>query len=260
MHLNVRFSHGRRGRLGIALLATGGFAAVAGTAVAMDASAGTSAPDPALRPAPISATVNPVVASQFSALRRAPTSSDVMPTGFQRALQGQFPQVGSNVAQARRVRASDGQAAYLVPANGSACVINTNEAFCAPPAIVSGGAALALDLCSPSLPKGQIEMEWLLPDGADNVAVRLANGARNVLPSGVNVYITRFAINGSLPKTIEWNASGQHAAVTGIPSDVKSMKCAHPGDLPLPQHPPSGRRSTSAAPTFQGTIPSRGAR
>jgi hypothetical protein len=72
-------------------------------------------------------------------------------------LQSGHRQARPDVAGARKVAASDGQAAYLVPANGGACVINANAALCAQAADLPGTDGV--DLCSPTLPKGQIEME-----------------------------------------------------------------------------------------------------
>ena len=141
-----------------------------------------------------------------------------------------------NVADSRRVKASDGQVAYLVPANRGACVINANEAFCSQAASLPG--ADALDLCSPTLPKGRIEIEWLLPDRATKVALGMTDGTARSFAPGFNVYITRLPINRPLPKTIQWDAGGLHHAVSaGVPSGVQSLGCMRPGDLPAAPKP-----------------------
>lgn len=181
-------------------------------------------------PATVPPQIDPVVAALLSVFRRAPTSDDVLPASFGSQLQAEYASEEPVVADARRVNASDGQPAYLVPAKAGVCVINTNEAFCSPAAALPG--AEAVDLCSPTLPRGQLEMEWLLPDGATNVAVGMANGAATRFARGFNVYIARFPVSGPLPKTIEWDTGGRpHSVSANVPSDVLNEKCAHPSDL-----------------------------
>lgn len=185
-----------------------------------------------------SPTIDPAVAAQLSVFKRAQTSADALPAAFRAALRQSFAGERPEVADARRVRASDGQAAYLVPTNGGVCVINTNEAFCSPATSLPG--AQIADLCSPALPKGQMEIEWLLPDGTTNVAVGMADGATTKFAPGFNVYIARFPISGPVPQTIEWDAGNQHySGGTSVPSDVHSEKCAHPSDLPPASQRPS---------------------
>jgi hypothetical protein len=57
-----------------------------------------------------------------------------------------------------------------------------------------------VDLCSPTLPKGRIEIEWLLPDGAPKVALGMTDGAAISFAPGFNLYIARLPINRPLPK------------------------------------------------------------
>jgi hypothetical protein len=174
--------------------------------------------------------IDPAVAAQLSVFGRAHMRADALPAAFRAELGQSFAGERPDLAAARRVRASDGQAAYLVPTNGGVCVINTNEAFCSPAASLAG--AEAADLCSPTLPKGQLEIEWLLPDGTTNVAIGMANGATTKFAPGLNVYIARFPINGPAPTTIEWDAGSHHySGSTSVPSDVHSQKCAHHSDL-----------------------------
>ena len=188
-----------------------------------------------------------VVASQLSVFRRPHTSADGVPATFREELQQIVAGERPDFAQARRVNASDGQVAYLVPTKAGVCVINTNEELCPPAASLAG--ADTVDLCSPQLPLGRIEIEWLLPDGATGVALGMANGTATRLASGYNVYITRVAINGSLPNTIEWYAGGQHHSVSaGVPGDAQSERCAHPTDLP--PAPKTSRQPTASVKTI----------
>lgn len=214
-----------------------GLAGAAGAAISLSSSDS----DPALQSVAVNQAVNATVRSQLSVFNRAAVASDTLPATFAWALQHGYGSAGPNVAAARRVSASNGQSAYLVPANQGVCAVSTNEALCAQAA--SLGGADSVDLCSPTLPIGQIEIQWLLPDGAQNVAVRKADGSASAFPPGYNVYIARFPTSGSPPTTLEWDAGGRPYAVdAAVPPDVQSEKCVHPDDAPppsqLPQIPP----------------------
>lgn len=200
--------------------------------------------------------IDPAVAAQLSVFRRARTSADALPAAFRAELQDGHASARPDVADARRVKASDGQAAYLVPANRGACVINTNEAFCSQAVSLPG--ADAVDLCSPTLPKGRIEIEWLLPDRATQVALGMTDGTARSFAPGFNVYIARLPINRPLPKTVQWNTGGQHHSVSaGVPSGVQSQGCMHPDDLPAPPKPssrPTATIMTAAGPGVATTV------
>ncbi len=196
--------------------------------------------------------IDPTVAAELSVFRRAQTRADALPTAYRAELRQAYASVRPDVANARRVKASDGQAAYLVPANGGACVINVNEAFCSQAASLPG--ADAVDLCSPRLPKGQIEIEWLLPDRATKVALGMTSGATRRFATSFNVYIARLPVNRPLPKTIEWDdARGAHHSVSaGVPGDAQHQGCIHPSDLPASPKAssrPSATTATAMRPT-----------
>lgn len=202
-----------------------GAAATAG-GIALASSGNRSAPSNVA-----SSSVDPAVLAQLSVLGRPKTQADALPNALQWALGHADTYAAPDAADARVVTASDGQTAYVAPAELGACVVNTNETFCAPPASLAG--ADAIDLCSPTLPAGQMELEWLLPDGATSVSVRREDGSAIAFPAGYNVYITRLPLTGSTPKTINWTLAGQnHSAPTGVPNDAASGKCVHPGDAP----------------------------
>jgi hypothetical protein len=188
-----------------------------------------------------SPTIDPAVAAQLSVFRRARTSADTLPAAFRSELPSVFGDARPDAAEARRVTASDGQTAYLMPTSGGVCAININEAFCSSATTLPG--ANVADLCSPTLPTGQMEIEWLLPDSARNVTVGLANGTARSFAAGLNVYIARFPISGPVPQTIAWDLRGQHhTGSTSVPPNVRGEKCVHPSDLPpaaqLPSTPP----------------------
>jgi len=125
--------------------------------------------------------IDPAVASEFSVLRSPAKADDALPAAFEGALSN-YRRFGPEPGGARRVTASNGETAYLVPAKQGACVVTSFAA-----AILPG--AYSMDLCSPTLPPGQIELQWLIPDGATNVTIRTANGVAATLASGYNVYI-----------------------------------------------------------------------
>jgi hypothetical protein len=212
----------------------------AGTAVALSSSASS-------QPAPASPTVDPAAASQLSVFDSAQTSADALPAPFGAQLQNGYADAAPSVADSRQVTADDGQTAYLVPDQGGACVVNTNEAFCTPSARLPGAAVV--DLCSPSLPLGQLELEWLLPDGATNVALGMSNDATTRFAPGYNVYIARLPLNSSspLPTTIEWDDSGgqHHSVNTPIPPGTQSQSCMHPPGQVLSPAAPSDPTATT---------------
>lgn len=201
----------------------------AGTMAAI--SIGASPPNPALAPAgPSAGAVDPQVAASFGVFRRTRQKTDVAPAALEHSLQGELPQFGANFTLSRRATTSNGEAAYLVPSNSGVCVFAPQEGGCVSAATAAGGGIFGSDLCSPTLPAGQIELAWLLPDDATGVRAHLADGSHLNMPTG-NVYVQRFSIQNP-PKTIEWTARGANRSLNaGVPSDVGTMKCVHPGDL-----------------------------
>lgn len=185
------------------------------------------------------AAVDPRVAAEFSALTSPPKAGDSLPAADATALnayRAEHPDFGG----ARRVTASNGQAAYLVPTDGGACAVSAFAPICAPAASLPG--AFSLDLCSPDLPVGQLELEWLLPDGATNVTVRSTTQVLAHLPSGFNVYIARIPNTGSVPRSISWQQDGhQRSAIVGPPGG-QTGACEHPGTSP------QGSRMQTATP------------
>lgn len=213
----------------------------------------TGRPGQATAPAPTSApsAIDPTVAAQLSVFKQPPRKTDALPAEFKAELRSAYASEKPDVADARRVKASDGQTAYLVPARAGACVINTNEAFCVPAAALPG--ADAVDLCSPALPLGQLEIEWLLPDGATNVALATTSDATRTFAPGFNVYIARLPIHRPLPTSIQWDTRGgaQHSTSTSIPPNAQSQSCAHPSNPsahPKPSPKPTATTATAVGP------------
>jgi hypothetical protein len=168
--------------------------------------------------------------AQLAVFSRPATPTDSLPSLFANQLQAWDSSASPELAQSRRVTASDGQSAYVVPtASGGICVVNANESFCSP-ADHSAGAS-AVDLCSPSLPLGQMEVEWLLPDAASNVYLTMSDGSQVNFPFGNNVYITRLPLNATspVPSAVVWTAGGQVSQVSmPVPANAQTEQCEHP--------------------------------
>jgi hypothetical protein len=213
----------------IAVVTIGGLAAALARSHASPARAASSPP-----------AIDPAVASQLSVFDRPATAADTLPSGFGAQLKQQYADASPDLADSRAVTANDGQTAYLVPTGEGVCVINANEEFCTP-AVALPGAAVA-DLCSPTLAPGQLELEWVLPDGATNVALGMSDGARTGFAPGHNVYIARLPLAASspMPETIQWDdAKGQHHSVaTPIPRGAARQSCTHPSAPISPPLPP----------------------
>lgn len=175
-----------------------------------------------------SSDTGPTLASYFSAFRRAATAADQIPAAYQLEMQTIDANLAPDFADTRAAAASNGEEAYIVPVAGGACVINANENFCADVQHLPG--ANAVDICSPNLPLGQIEIEWVVPDGSANVRLAASDGTVTRFAPGFDVYITKVNTNGPLPVTIQWDdANGQHHSVrTAVPADAATQTCATP--------------------------------
>jgi hypothetical protein len=253
--VRVRATDKRRSRVGGAVALASSIAIVAAVIAVVLVGHGGSSPKNGLSPAGRSATstnsqalarVDPRVAVEFSVLTSPPKPGDALPAADKAALSPYRAQ-SPDVSGSRRVTASNGQAAYLLPSKLGACAVSAFAPICAPASSLP--AAFSLDLCSPTLPVGRIEMQWLLPDGATNVTVRMANGTLLSFASGYNVYIATIRNTGWGPRSINWDQHGQHQSVIVGPLAGRSGRCEHPNNVPsasqLPTTPP-GAVTTSA--------------
>jgi hypothetical protein len=117
--------------------------------------------------------------------------------------------------------------------------------------------ATTLDLCSPTLPTGKLEIEWLLPDRVTHVTLGMSNGTKVNFVPGFNVYIARLPLNPRtpVPRTIDWtDAHGQpHSVTTSIPPGAQHQTCAHPNAEPTPTAPRATPAATIATVTSGST-------
>jgi hypothetical protein len=145
------------------------------------------------------AVVPPRQAAAFAILRRPATASDALPASM---LPEQFIRIyGANAALARRVEGlPQGVDAWLVPGNGSLCLVTNDGASCGPDAtLIKYG--LAAESGSGS---GAQSVTGIVPDGVTSVTITLANGSRQDTTVVDNGYaatadaaspIARFALN-----------------------------------------------------------------
>jgi hypothetical protein len=137
-------------------------------------------------------------AAAFAILRRPATASDALPASI---LPEQFVRIyGANAALARRVQGlPQGVEAWLVPGNGSLCLVANGGVSCGPDAtLIKYG--LAVESGSGSGPQS---VTGVVPDGVTSVTITLANGSQQDATVVDNGYaatadgsssITRFAL------------------------------------------------------------------
>jgi hypothetical protein len=175
--------------------------------------------------------VPPSVAREFHVFTSPARASDRVSAAAIQGLDRAFAFAGANASLARTVTASDGELARLLPAAQGLCaVVGGGEvAFCRPAAQPAIGPAV--DLCSPSLPAGEVELAWLLPDGARSVSVMMSDGRNLALAPAHNVYVQRFSLSEALPVRVSWvSAQGTRSFSTRLPPDAGSTDCVHPQD------------------------------
>jgi hypothetical protein len=206
----------------------------------------------------VSSAVDPAVATQLSVFLRAPNAADALPPAFSAQLLSENASVRPTVRDSRVVPTSDGQTAYLVtarrglvpavgqPPQPGVCLIDRNASSCMSSATLAGSASV--DLCSPRLPLGHVQLQWLLPDGATAVAVGMSNGSIRRLVAGFNVYVATLPLTSSspIPQTIDWtdSAGAPHSVAIPIPPGAQDQRCEHPNGQQSPKLPSATRRRT----------------
>jgi hypothetical protein len=196
--------------LSLILAATGGVAlAGAGTSPA-----GTGAAVPPASEAPPASAVEPALLDAFALMRRGQTQADVIPASVQPA----FSQAsGANPALARRVSDGAGTEAWLVPGNGSACILARAPAYaiggavCVPTASARAGE-LDVQGASSQLPGGEL-VAGVVPDGVESVTLHLADGSSLEAPVREGVYLA--LVRGAVT-SIAASGPGVAIAVAGM--------------------------------------------
>jgi hypothetical protein len=176
------------------------------------------------------ATVDPAVVSTLGVFRRAATSEDIPSASIIKAA-GLVPtHFGANPALSRLAFiTAQGASVYLTPDVGGACLFEStnSNALCATVAQIQEGQASAADICSPSLPTGEVEIAGIVPDAVTNATVTLSNGTSEPLPIENNAYVIRAQQSSPLPTKVEWtSASGEQADAAALPPDAATTTCA----------------------------------
>jgi hypothetical protein len=189
----------------LVLVSTGGVA-LAGAGTAGSAPDG-SAP-PASEAAPASS-IEPTLSAAFALLRRAQTHADVIPASTQVA----FSQAsGANPLLARRVSDGEGEEAWLVAGNASACILaqvpryDIGGAVCVPADAARAGE-LDVQSASSQLPGSEL-VAGVMPDGVDSVTLHLAGGSTVTAPVREDIYLA--LVQGAVDSI---SASGPQGAI-----------------------------------------------
>ena len=189
------------------LALTGGIAlAVAGES----SSSGTVPPTSEAAPA---ASIEPALAAGVALMRRAQTEADAIPA----SLPVVFSQAsGANLALARRVADGEGAEAWIVPGNGSTCILAQVRQYRIGGAVcTTTAAALAGELnvqsASAQLPGAEL-VAGMTPDGVESVTMSLADGSTVSAPVRENIYLA--LIHGAVDSM---SAAGPQGALS-IPS------------------------------------------
>lgn len=194
---------------------------------------------PPLRATPVG-TVDPALAAAYGVLRRSQSASDIPSREDPGAMKE-----GANLQLARRVAATPGDDVYLAPSSNGACLLSSagREVGCFALGLLLSGDDAASIICAPSLPAGQIEVYGLLPDGASQARIVLADGSAAPLTVANNFYSYTAPKSASLPVAVEWEADGAPTRVTAsVPPDAAGTTCAGPPSstgVPLQLHPGS---------------------
>jgi hypothetical protein len=211
----------------IALLAMGALllVVVAGMGAALNPLSSSKAGSPS----PSSLATHADLTASLSVLRRPATASDALPSRLGRALETVASGPLESGLSRQATATPKGVAVYLVPTvSGGACFVDSNlsELFCATAAQVQDGSATASTACSPTLGSNTVEIGGVLPDGATNPTVLLANGESKPLDVAGNTYLMQFARTSPLPTKIQWSSTGGLQSIdTAVPGDAATIDC-----------------------------------
>jgi hypothetical protein len=126
---------------------------------------------------------------------------------------------------------SHGESLYLVPANGSICMMSSDDVVqgCGQFPSTNPSALISVEsvICSPNLPSNEIEVAAIMPPGASNVQTHYSDGSSAPLQDTYGVVAMYVAQSGPLPQSISWTGpQGSEQAGSSVPPDATSGKCA----------------------------------
>jgi hypothetical protein len=153
--------------------------------------------------------IEPTLSAAFALMRRPQTQADMIPASIQVA----FSQAsGANPLLARRVSDSAGEEAWLIPGNGSACILarvpryGIGGAVCVPADAARAGE-LDVQSASTQLPGSEL-VAGVVPDGVDAVTLHLADGGAVAAPVSEDIYLA--LVHGAIDSI---SASGPQGAI-----------------------------------------------
>jgi hypothetical protein len=165
----------------------------------------------------------------YRAFRRAPRPDDGLDPGLLRAFPSfDDPRMGFNPAMSRRVLATDGAAAYLVPGDGVLALIDD-----------WGGSVLGIDqaldgtgIGTSFLGTGRVRVQGLLPDGIDAVRIVRRNGDEIHVPVSEHLYAAdvHAATSEELPAEVLFSDRGRERRlrVPGADDEILRLRSPSP--------------------------------
>lgn len=210
---------------GVAGIVLAGGTALAATVVITSGNpfAGPDKPSPA--PSAIAS-----IARAYPVLGRAQQAFDIPPIPPGQVLDPYVASQGATLANIRRaVVTSSGESLYLVPADGSVCIISSDNVVQACgqfPPVPDQLVTVGVTICSPNLPTHEIEVASIIPPNVSNVQIHYSDGTSK--PATVtNGVLAVYADNSKpLPKSITWTGpKGPERSGTGVPPNAASSRC-----------------------------------
>ena len=202
-------------------------AASTGGAVALTAEPSSSGQVPPLAEATVAQSTEPALLSSFELLRRAQIASDVIPASIPVVLSEAS---GANLGLARRVTGEQGEEAWIIPGNGSACILaqlsrdGIGGAVCTTSAAARAGQ-LNVQSASAQLPGAEL-VAGLVPDGVSSVTMHLAGGATVTAAVHEDVYVA--LIQGAVT-SMDASGPGGTLAIPAMSASAASARSTQGG-------------------------------
>jgi len=217
----------RRRRAAIAIAIGAMLAIGAGASLAIAVTASSNGPVPPTSEAAPANAVEPALASGVSLMRRAQNAADVVPASVPVVFSQSS---GANIALARRVADGAGAEAWVIPGNGTTCILARLAQYDIGGAVcTSTAAALAGELdvqsASAQLPGAEL-VAGIVPDSVGAVTMTLADGGTASAAVHENVYLA--LVHGAVASISATGPQGQ-IAVPAMSASSASARLAGRG-------------------------------
>jgi hypothetical protein len=152
---------------------------------------------------PIVQSVSPETRAAFGVLRGPGEASTQSPDPA-------TLQAGANPGLGRvLVTSPSGTKFFLIPGNGQVCLGTADATLtCNSPNEAIGGGLIAVGICGKGIPKGQIQIAAILPDGVANVTLVDDGGGTKTLPVHNNMWVLEQSASRPLPVEARWDREG----------------------------------------------------